>query len=269
MKYLKAFESHSEDEIHFICDELSINQYTINPDGSVDIYDDVDLNNMGLRKLPLKFGRVHGIFDCSYNELTTLDGSPSYVEDFDCSHNKLTTLEGSPSKVILSFDCSSNELTGLESGPIEVGGNYWCSNNKLINLKGAPLEISRDFNCGNNELANLKGAPIRVDGDFDCLNNKLISLEGAPKKVGQDFDCQNNELIDIEGGPSEIGGNFLCIQNPIWAIWILFPNHKSFLDSLDYGYLRGDKINKLRFQEALEEVGIEIPRYIRGWKYID
>jgi len=130
------------------------------------------------------------------------------------------------------------------------------------------LEISGHFNCCNNELTNLKGSPVRVDGDFDCLNNKLISLEGAPKKVGLDFDCQNNELIDLEGGPSEIGGNFLCIQNPIWAIWILFPNYKSFLDSQDYGYLRGDKIVKLRFQEALEEVGIEIPRYIRGWKYI-
>ena len=48
----------------------------------------------------------------------------------------------------------------------------------------------------------------------------------------------------------------------------LFPNHKAFKYSLDYGYLRGMDIVKSRFKEACEESGIEIPDKIEGYRYI-
>ena len=55
---------------------------------------------------------------------------------------------------------------------------------------------------------------------------------------------------------------------PIWAIYELFPDHKSFIDSQDYNYLRGRNIDKRRFKEALDEIGIDIPKRIKGWKWI-
>jgi hypothetical protein len=55
---------------------------------------------------------------------------------------------------------------------------------------------------------------------------------------------------------------------PIWAIYELFPDHNSFIDSQDYNYLRGDSIDKRRFREALDEIGIKMPESIPGWKYI-
>ena len=55
-------------------------------------------------KLPFKFGRVDGYFDC--------DGCPS-----------LTSLEGAPQKVGRDFYCSHcTSLTSLEGSPQEVGG---------------------------------------------------------------------------------------------------------------------------------------------------
>ncbi len=95
MKYLKLFESF--EDIDEICRKYNIENYTINPDGSIDVNEDVDLYNKGLTKLPLKFNKVNGDFNCSYNKLTSLEGSPIEVNgSFYCNNNKLTSFEFSP-----------------------------------------------------------------------------------------------------------------------------------------------------------------------------
>ena len=176
------FESFNN--IASICKKYNIENYTINPDGTVDVHGDVFLFSEGLTKLPLKFGRVDGHFNCNDNKLITLEGSPREVGYFNCSYNQLTTLEGSPR---------------------EVTGNFYCN---------------------------------------------------------------NNQLITLEGGPISVGGNFYCGDNPIYSVYKLFPNHKSFMDSLDYSYLRGTDIVKSRFKEALDEAGIKMPKKISRYNYI-
>ncbi len=223
MKHLKLFEAF--EDIDSICKKFGITNYTINSDGLVDVDGDVYLYNKGLTKLPLKFGKVTGHFNCYNNQLTTLEGSPREVGGFYCSYNQLTTLEG---------------------GPREVGGY---------------------FDCYNNQLTTLEGSPREVGGYFNCRNNKLTTLEGAPREVGGGFYCNNNQLITLEGGPREVG-DFYCNNNPIYSVYKLFPDHKSYMDSLDYSYLRGKDIVKSRFKEALDEAGIEIPEKIKGYNYI-
>ena len=73
--------------------------------GDVDLYD--YLNENKLDKLPLKFGKVTGDFNCAFNKLTTLEGVPDYVGmNFYCNNNKLTSLEGSPEYVGWDFYCN-------------------------------------------------------------------------------------------------------------------------------------------------------------------
>jgi hypothetical protein len=85
----------TEQEIHNICKVYNIKNYTINPDGSIDVKGDVFLSNKNLDKLPLKFNKVSGVFVCSYNELTSLEGSPKKLGlKLYCSGNPLTTLNG-------------------------------------------------------------------------------------------------------------------------------------------------------------------------------
>ncbi len=43
------------------------------------LMDYVDLYNKRLTKLPLKFNKINGYFDCGYNKLTSLEGSPIEV----------------------------------------------------------------------------------------------------------------------------------------------------------------------------------------------
>ena len=89
MNYIKKFESfQTHDEIHEICRKYNITNYTINEDGSIDVNDDVYLSFKGIKKIPLRFNKVSGNFDCAYNRLTTLEGAPQSVGSFDCSNNK-------------------------------------------------------------------------------------------------------------------------------------------------------------------------------------
>jgi len=111
-------------------DKMWIKKYKINSDLTVDVNGDVDLEKKYLSYIPVKFGIVNGYFECSNNQLTSLNGSPKEVKGyFDCSYNQLTTLNGSPKEVKGNFYCSYNLLTSLEGAPKEVDGDFYCGNN--------------------------------------------------------------------------------------------------------------------------------------------
>ena len=200
MKYLKKyklFESVNEQEIHDLCKKYSIIFYTINSDGSIDVDGDVNLDNKGLTKLPVKFRRVSGDFYCSINNLTSLEGAPSSLGGtFYCHNNNLTSLVGAPSQVG-NFYCYNNNLTNLEGAPTSVGGNFWCSDNNLTSLKGAPNGVGGSFDCRYNKLTSLEEAPRSVSGDFICNHNQITSLEGLEWKSFNRIDLRNNPVFEI------------------------------------------------------------------------
>jgi hypothetical protein len=132
------FLKKSNEDLDSICKKWDINNYTIK-DGLVYVDGDVYLYERKLTKLPLNFGEVSGYFDCSFNELTSLEGAPSRVGgNFDCSWNNLTNLEGAPEVVERGFYCYNNKLTSLKGGSKVRGTTYLADNNKLINFYGFP-----------------------------------------------------------------------------------------------------------------------------------
>ena len=59
--------------------------------GMIDVDCNINMTNMKLTEIPVKFGRVQGRFSCSYNNLTTLKNCPIVVNFiFYCHNNKLT-----------------------------------------------------------------------------------------------------------------------------------------------------------------------------------
>jgi hypothetical protein len=88
--------------------EKYLENYTINSDNTIDVNGRVNLcNKLGdMEKLPVKFGKVSGWFNCKWNKLTTLEGCPKYIGDY--------------------FDCYENKLTSLEYCPKYIGGNFYC-----------------------------------------------------------------------------------------------------------------------------------------------
>lgn len=125
--------------IHKICKVCSIYDYSINPDGSIDVNGDIDFNHLHLHQLPLRFNYVDGNFNCSSNYLTSLKDCPRHITGyFDCSRNILTSLEGGPKTIGNGFDCSYNhKLTSLEGGPVvNKSYYYYCQIESLVSLDG-------------------------------------------------------------------------------------------------------------------------------------
>jgi len=177
MKYLKLFKSFNKKDIHSICKRYGIRNYTINSDGSIDVDGDVDLHDIQLIKIPLKFNKVDGYFYC-YN-------------------NKLTSLEGCPKEIGGNFSCRDNFLTSLEGCPKEIGGNFYCYRNKLTSLEGCPEKVDGNFFCFNNSLTSLEHCPERMYGDFDCNNNKITSFDYLPFSIDGKFHCIGNPVYEI------------------------------------------------------------------------
>jgi hypothetical protein len=72
-------------------DEHNITYYTINPDMTIDVDNDVILDEYSESKFPeyIQFGKVNGCFSITETQLTSLVGSPKECETFQCGWNKL------------------------------------------------------------------------------------------------------------------------------------------------------------------------------------
>ena len=115
-----------------ILKDLDITRYTIHDDGSVTAHQKVYISNKQLAKIPVKFKKIEGDFNCNDNNLTSLINAPQIVEGyFDCCYNYLTNLEGAPQIVKGCFDCADNYLISLEGSPQEVKGNFYCFHNNF------------------------------------------------------------------------------------------------------------------------------------------
>jgi hypothetical protein len=148
------------DEIKRWLDSMGIENYTIHPDGTVDVDGDVNISDKNLISIPIQFGTVTGIFTCACNRLTSLTGSPR--------------------KVGGDYFCSDNQLTSLRGSPREVGGNFWCDYNQLSSLFGSPSIIGGNFVCSNNQLGSRKGGPRTVGGRVYCHQNKFNAEPSYP-----------------------------------------------------------------------------------------
>ena len=95
-------------EIKFWCNEMGIEDYTINDKGEIDVDGDVMLRYSDFKELPYKFGTVTGLFDIGNNKkLTSLKNCPNKIGSyFSCSNcTKLDSLEGCPNYVEWNFYC--------------------------------------------------------------------------------------------------------------------------------------------------------------------
>jgi len=141
---------------------LYVEDYTINSDNTIDVNGDVDLNKMlgDMKKLPVKFGKVSGYFSCYGNNLTTLEGCPTYVGDnFFYYGNKLTTLEYCPKYVGRDFNVVRNNLTTLKGiEKCEILGDFWCEGNDILPenyIYILTAKLGGDIPTGNDAIYNI------------------------------------------------------------------------------------------------------------------
>jgi hypothetical protein len=166
----------NQDDVTLWLKKMKIYQFILDKNLTVHVNGDINLYKKKLSFLPVQFGEVGGVFDISYNKLTTLEGVPTLIhQDFDCSHNKLTSLTFAPKNISGQFDCSHNKLGNLLNSP-DVGTHYDCSYNKLNTLDGIQSNIYGSLNCQHNQLTDIL-AIKEVTGFLNCSDNTLDYLD--------------------------------------------------------------------------------------------
>lgn len=167
-------------DIKKLCKDYSINNYTINDDDSIDIYNSFALH-VKRTNIP-KFRNVGGNF---YYSLHT------------------SVLEGCPINVDGNFVCMSNGLRSLNDGPKKVGGDYDCSNNHLTSLIGCASSIGGRLNCSNNNITSFEGFPINFTGSFNCNHNPIFAVwqlfrEVTKIELFNDYDIIRDDTIIMD-----------------------------------------------------------------------
>ena len=180
MKYLSLFESFDKSKIDEICRKYYIKNYTINSDGSIDVDEDVNLHNLGLEKLPFKFNKVNGHFNCNFNNLKSLEGSPIEVNGgFDCNDNELTSFEFSPKIIRGYLCCENNKIKTFEYFPSSIKYNFYCDVNPIWEVwklfrDTTKIELLNDFDIFRDEDTN---KPVII---MDRLNDFLLTIGEDP-----------------------------------------------------------------------------------------
>ena len=164
-------DTWDRDDIDRICAKYNIQNYTINNNGSIDVDGNVDLSQMKLKRIPIRFRNVSGHFWCFTNYLTDLQNSPINVGG--------------------GFYCHNNLLQNLIDSPESVGYDYACNGNRITSLSGCPETINGNFFCNHNQLRNLRGGPRFVELDYNAAHNRVDSFEGFPKSARQIYLHQN------------------------------------------------------------------------------
>lgn len=143
-------------------DDFGITKYEWSQ-GKLNCFENIDISNQKITKIPFSFGKIEGNFSCYNNSLTSLYGCPHTVTGY--------------------FSCSHNRLTSLIGGPQIVGDLFECHDNKLISLEYCPKYINGDFNCRKNMLTNFEYCPLIVGGYFTCYDNQINSIEDCPLSI--------------------------------------------------------------------------------------
>lgn len=199
---IKLFEDFNKrDEIESLCEQYLKVQYTINDDLTVDVHGNVDIANLNLREIPIKFGKVKGDFNCRNNNLTSLANSPNIVMGrFNCNHNKeLSSLKGGPIFVMTDFNCSYCNLIDLKYLPKIIYNDLIAYNNKISSLNNGDFAVGRDIDLTNNLLKDLNGIQNKIHGDLDLTNNLFINLKSFPERIDGRLSVYKNKLKSLKG----------------------------------------------------------------------
>jgi len=117
-------------------------------------------------------------FECSNNQLTTIDLSNNHLYEFICDNNQLTSLILNSNAIFVS--CTNNLLTSLNVP--EGVANLQCNNNKIITLDlSNSVELSA-LNVSNNNLEFLdfrNGENSQIESSYDYRTGYDYSFDAT------------------------------------------------------------------------------------------
>lgn len=185
--------------------------WKINPKtGLVDVYGAFDIGRENLKDFKgVMLGKVSGYFNCSGNQLTSLEGAPQTVgQNFYCQNNQLTSLIGGPKKVSGSYNISGNPLTSFEGAPDKSKGLLFYGNNTAFL---PPWETPNERDQTFWDEFKLNKLPLLLNSISTGFLNSLIEKNPGDfilniKSVIKNPDCAEKiSELNLKGVAKKIG----------------------------------------------------------------
>ena len=194
-------------------------------------------------------------FDCSKNQLTTLDVSQNTaLIGFNCSDNQLTALDLSQNTAMTRLDCYNNQLKALDVSQNTALTMLFCSNNQLKALDVSPNTALTMLFCSNNQLTALDVSKNTALIGLNCSNNQLTALDVSKNTALTVLVCFGNQIKGeemtrlVNSLPVRTGkyvGTFTVVQEPS-------PEGNICLKS-DVAIAKGKNWNTIKYKSDTEE----------------
>ena len=111
-------------------------------------------------------------------------GPATVLRSYDCSLNQLTSLEGAPEMLQDKFICSHNKtLKSLEHSP-KVVGCYFAVSCGLVSLNGISEYVNDSLDVSDNPLEHLRGISKFIQGDVVLQNTPIVQFYDIPETLG-------------------------------------------------------------------------------------
>ena len=175
-------------------------------------------------------------FDCSENQLTTLDVSKNTaltrlicsnnqlkaldvpqntaLKTLFCKKNQLTALDVSQSTALKILSCEKNQLTTLDVSNNTALTGLWCFGNQLKALNLSQTALT-ELNCSYNQLKALDVSQNTALTRLICSNNQLTALDVSQNTALTKLDCDNNQLTALDVSKNTALTMLLCNGNQI------------------------------------------------------
>lgn len=192
------------DVIQEFCTKHKIYKYVVNPDGSVDVNQDVHIGVTSEKEIPFKFNIINGDFEWNGYSLVSLKNAPHTVHgDFSVSYNMLKNLEGCPHKIDGGFSLDGNyNIRSLYVGEydVEVGGVIKIDGDYLHPLLAYELESEESRELDDDEVADQFNGRTYDNPNINLILKYQRHYEIWKNKTELDFGNFSELIDDINDG---------------------------------------------------------------------
>tara|TARA_Y100000389_G_scaffold127220_1_gene124559 strand:- start:1053 stop:1643 length:591 start_codon:yes stop_codon:yes gene_type:complete len=184
--------------IEEVLDQYNVVDYSINNDGSVNLTKDITFFKKNLDKIPFNISKAPRVLDFSFNNISSLEGSPEECDTIFYAMNNISDLTGvTITSRLLSL--SNNKIEKINF-PKEFKTNELLLNhNNIYELTGIPINFNGKIFLNHNPIATCfkttDGKDVHVFNSLKIIKDKKVNLKRL--KYFNDI-IKNDKPIDVE-----------------------------------------------------------------------
>lgn len=255
--------------------QINLPKYTINDDDSIDVHGDVRLG--GSTSIPIKFNKVFGSFDISFNyNIKELTNCPDWVENDFSVYNTygITNHKGTPRYVGGDYNADCSTLSNLDYLPDFIGGRCNLSENRLKIIDRPINAVGNIILYGNYSLMKITNSSyIKYLNYHDSILSYFMAwLSYLINNTNRVDKIEMSEIIDRLNEFDVIDDNFVVDTINLENIFYFYKIDATFNEDKtgvilkrDVLYSRSDN-NQTSLEFVIPEV-VTVPFYTQMHQY--